>query len=149
MPQWAMPADGTIYLVEVKYGLYLNQLIFHYTSASNGEGAITLGGYDSGSSHAQFALAKGEQIRTLKGLYGSYIDSLQIVTSLHTYPASGSYGGPGGGTPYTFNVPLKGQLAGLFGRAGAWIDALGVVYLVPQLIPPPPVQVVSQGNIAH
>ena len=131
VPPWAMPTDGVITLVEVKYGDFLNQLIFHYTSATNGDGAITLGGFDPGSYHGQFTLAKGEVIRALQGRCGSYVDSLQIVTSMRTLPASGSFGGPGGATAYAFKVPALSRLVGLFGRAGGWMDALGVVYEVP------------------
>jgi len=58
VPPWAMPSDGVITLVEVKYGLLLNQFIFHYTSPTNGDGAITLGGFDPGSYHGQFTLAR-------------------------------------------------------------------------------------------
>jgi len=142
VPPWAMPVDGVITLVEVKYGLYLNQLVFHYTSSSNGDGAITLGGYDPGSNHVQFSLAKGEEVHSLQGRYGSYVDSIQVITSTRTYPPAGSYGGAGGAAPYVFNVPKNGRLAGLFGRAGAWMDALGVVYVVPIRRPqPPPIHV--------
>jgi hypothetical protein len=126
-----MPNDGVITLVEVKYGLFLNQLIFHYTSITNGDGAITLGGFDPGSSHDQFTLANGEEIRSLKGRYGSFVDSIQIITSLQTFPASGSFGGPGGASAYSFSVPKGERLVGLFGRAGGWMDALGVVYASP------------------
>jgi len=133
-----MPSDGVITLVEVKYGLFLNQLILHYTSGRNGDGAITLGGFDPGSYHAQFTLAKGEEIRALQGRCGSYVDSIQIVTSMQTFPASGSFGGPGGATAYAFKVPTGSRLVGLFGRAGGWIDALGVVCEAPLPVPQPP-----------
>ena len=138
VPPWAMPSDGVIILVEVKYGLFLNQLIFHYTSATNGDGAITLGGFDAGSYHGQFTLAKGEEIRALQGRCGSYVDSIQIVTSRQTFPASGSFGGPGGATAYALKVPLGARFVGLFGRAGGWVDALGMVCATSMTVPPAP-----------
>jgi len=140
-----MPNDGVITLVEVKYGLYLNQLILHYTSPTNGDGAITLGGFDAGSYHAQFTLANGEEIRALQGRYGAYVDSIQIVTSKQTFPASGSFGGPGGASAYSFSVPKGSRFVGLFGRAGGWMDALGVVYA--SLMIPPPVNSAPSGPI--
>jgi hypothetical protein len=140
-----MPNDGVITLVEVKYGLFLNQLILHYTSPTNGDGAITLGGFDPGSYHAQFTLANGEEIRALQGRYGAYVDSIQIVTSKHTFPASGSFGGSGGATAYAFKVPAGSRLVGLFGRAGAWMDALGVVFA--SLVNPVPVNSVPSAPI--
>lgn len=122
-----MPEDATIDRIEVKWGDYLNQLLFHYISKSYGRGVISLGGYTSGSAHADIALDSGEEIVAIGGHCGSYVDSIVIVTSLKRW---GPFGGAGGAPFAQFDVPHNARFAGLFGRAGMWTDALGVVYAV-------------------
>ena len=127
VPPWAMPEDATIGRIEVKWGDYLNQLLFHYVSPSSGQGVISLGGYTSGSARADIALESAEEIVAIGGKCGSYVDSIVIVTSLKQY---GPFGGPGGSSFAPFDVPRNARFAGLFGRAGMWTDSLGVVYAV-------------------
>ncbi|HET6274671.1 MAG TPA: jacalin-like lectin [Candidatus Cybelea sp.] len=135
VPPWTMPDDATIGRIEIKWGDFINQLLFHYTSPSYGQGVISLGGYDSGSAHIDIPLEAGEQITSLSGKCGSYVDSLTITTVKPSASGGdvkqyGPYGGPGGQTFKVFEVPANGRLAGLFGRAGMWTDALGVVWAV-------------------
>ncbi|MDE2589473.1 MAG: hypothetical protein KGL95_07385 [Patescibacteria group bacterium] len=125
VPSWSMPADAIIVSFEVKFGNYVNQLVLHYTSNSEGDGAITLGGTDPASNHVYFPLQHGEQIQSIKGKYGSYVDSITIVTNVKTY---GIFGGSGGSTSYQYDIPQTWRLIGLFGRVGKWIDAIGVIY---------------------
>ncbi|MGH8094172.1 MAG: jacalin-like lectin [Chthoniobacterales bacterium] len=138
---WAMPNDGTIVRIEVKWGAYINQLLFHYASPSSGQGVISLGGYTSGTNHVDIPLAQGEQIMSLGGKCGEYVDSITLVTSTPGTPNRfvkeyGSFGGPGGQPFAQFDVPQGARFAGLFGRAGAWTDALGVVYFLTPLTAP-------------
>lgn len=132
VPPWTMPDDATIGRIEIKWGDFINQLLFHYASPSYGQGVISLGGFDSGSAYIDILLEAGEQITAISGKCGSYVDSLSISTvksngEVHQY---GPYGGPGG-QPFTaFEVPRNARLAGLFGRAGMWTDAIGVVWAV-------------------
>lgn len=141
VPPWAMPSDGTIVRIEVKWGDYVNQLLFHYTSPSSGQGVISLGGYDSGSHRVDISLQEGQEIVALSGNCGDYLDSVTIAMRM---PASGvppiqeygPYGGPGGEAFAPLSVPDGGRFAGLFGRAGQWVDALGVVYaMLPSTAP--------------
>ena len=132
VPPWSMPLDGTIGRIEIKWGDYINQLLFHFASPTYGAGVISLGGYDSGSYYVDIPLEAGDMITALAGKCGSYIDSLTITTSkaaggTHQY---GPFGGSGGQRFKAFTVPTNGRFIGLFGRAGLWTDALGVVYSV-------------------
>lgn len=142
VPAWSMPEDATIGRIEIKWGDYINQLLFHYASPSYGQGVISLGGYDSGSAHIDILLEAGEEVTALSGKCGSYVDSIAIATVRHG-PAGnevrqyGPYGGTGGQAFPAFEVPSNGHLAGLFGRAGMWTDALGIVWAV--AIPAPPI----------
>jgi hypothetical protein len=134
VPAWAMPDDGTIVRIEVKWGDYVNQLLFHYSSPSSGRGVISLGGYSSGSEHVDIPLASGETIIAIGGMCGSYVDSVVLTTANRATPGivtkRGPFGGSGGQPFKQFDVPRGGWLAGLFGRSGMWTDALGVVYAV-------------------
>ena len=142
VPPWTMPDDATIGRIEIKWGDYINQLLFHYASPTFGQGVISLGGFDSGSAHIDIYLEAGERITAIGGKCGSYVDSLSISTlgpgaSGGAVKQYGPYGGPGGQPFPAFDVPRNGRLAGLFGRAGMWTDALGVVWAV--AIPAPPI----------
>ena len=95
-------------------GRLSNQLLFHYASPSYGRGVISLGGYTSGSAHADFALEPGEAIVGIGGKCGSYIDSIVIATSIKN---TGRVGGSGGGPFPQFEVPHIARFTGLFGRA--------------------------------
>ncbi|HEY3930131.1 MAG TPA: hypothetical protein VGL89_17295 [Candidatus Koribacter sp.] len=133
VPPWAMPDDGVIVRIEVKWGAYINQLLFHYASPTNGQGVISLGGYTSGSNHVDIPLAEGEQILSLGGKCGEYVDSITLATwtpgvANRFVKEYGPFGGSGGQPFVPFEVPEGARFVGLFGRAGAWTDALGVVY---------------------
>ena len=119
----------------MKWGDYINQVLFHFASPSYGQGVISLGGYDSGSAYAEIFLESGERIASLGGKCGSFVDSIVITTvrpgaSGDTVNHYGPFGGSGGQPFPQFDVPNNARFAGLFGRAGMWTDALGVVYAV-------------------
>lgn len=126
VPPWYMPQDGIITAFEVKWGDYVNQLLFHFTSPTYCEGVISLGGWKTPPERnwPKIKLADGEVITKISGTYGQYIHSVEITTSMSSY---GPYG-TSGPSSYQYNVPANGQLIGLVGRTGWWVDALGVMY---------------------
>ncbi|CAM0885504.1 unnamed protein product [Alopecurus aequalis] len=72
-----------------------------------------------------------EYVREIRGYTSTYSDapqeivrSLQIITSLRTYPANGVYG-TNSGTPFSIPV-VSGRIEGFFGCSGWYLDAIGV-----------------------
>lgn len=124
MPQWSMPPDGVITFFEVKWGDFLNQFLFHYISVSAGTGVISLGGWVTPREHDARQLRAGELIVGFTVWHGQYVDSIAVITSVKTY---GPYGGGKSPTVDSLLVPDGASFIGLHGRAGNWVDALGIV----------------------
>jgi hypothetical protein len=67
---------------------------------------------------------KATTLLASRGTSGQYIDSLTLtMASGNCY---GSFGG-GGGTNFSINVDPKRQVVGFVGRAGEYLDALGLL----------------------
>jgi hypothetical protein len=79
----------------------------------------------SGGGATAFRLDSDEYIVGISGRFGKYIDSLQIRTNKRT---SQVFGGRGGDRDFRVDVPAGTQAVGFLGRAGAYLDALGLVY---------------------
>ena len=77
-----------------------------------------------GGNAATFSLRDGEYINAISGSYGQYVDSIRFHTNLRVSP---TYGGNGGDADYYYAAPPGWQIVGLYGRSGAYIDAVGVV----------------------
>jgi hypothetical protein len=73
-----------------------------------------------------FRLDSDEYIIGISGRYGIYVDSLTIHTNKRTSPA---YGGGGGDRDYRIDVERGSQAIGFLGRAGDFIDAIGLTYI--------------------
>lgn len=66
----------------------------------------------------------GETFQALSGQWGNNtLCNLSIVTNLGTY---GPFGVTGT-ADFTYALPSGCKLAGLYGRTGSWIDAIGIV----------------------
>ncbi len=79
----------------------------------------------NGGAQSVFRLNNGEYITSMWGRYGSYVDSIQFGTS--TGRSSPKYGGNGGCGNFYYSAPAGYEIAGFYGRSGAYIDAIGVV----------------------
>jgi hypothetical protein len=79
----------------------------------------------SGGRPYVFRLETNEYITGISGRYGDNIDSLVIQTNRRT---SQSYGGRGGSRNYRISVPAGYQAVGFTGRAGQYLDAIGLTY---------------------
>lgn len=66
----------------------------------------------------------GEYITAIYGSSGAYLDSLTIETSLGR--RFGPFGGPGG-SAFEERAPAGYEIVGFLGRAGVYIDAIGIV----------------------
>ena len=69
------------------------------------------------------ALDSDERILAIRGRYGAYVESIQLITSKGT---SRVCGGPGGAAEYRIEVPPNHTVVGFAGRAGAYVDAIGL-----------------------
>jgi hypothetical protein len=105
------------------------------------DGRKTLGPRRGGSGGGEnvFRLDSDEYIVGLLVKYGEYIDSLQVKTNKRT---SSRYGGSGGGNVYRLDIPSANQAVGFTGRAGEYLDSIGLVYL------PTPLLISGQTDIA-
>jgi hypothetical protein len=69
------------------------------------------------------ALEPDERILAIRGRYGAYIESIQLITNKGT---SRICGGPGGVAEYRIDVPRNHTVIGFTGRAGTYLDAIGL-----------------------
>jgi hypothetical protein len=79
----------------------------------------------SGGNLSTFRLDPDEYITGLSGRYGKYVDSVRIHTNRRT---SDVFGGRGGSRDLRVDVPSGYQGIGFAGRAGLYLDAVGLVY---------------------
>jgi hypothetical protein len=73
-----------------------------------------------------FRLDTDEYITGLSGRCGKYIDSIRVHTNKRSSPA---FGGRGGDRDYRVEIPSGNQGAGFTGRAGDYLDAIGLTYI--------------------
>jgi len=73
-----------------------------------------------------FRVDSDEYIVGVSGRFGQYIDSLRIHTNKRTSPV---FGGRGGDQAYNIELPSGNYAVGFVGRAGGFLDAIGLAYL--------------------
>ena len=98
------------------------QMVYDLPDGSTVEGQ-RYGG--SGGRLRVFRLDSDEYITGISGRYGTYVESLRIQTNKKTSPL---YGGPGGARSFQTDVPSGSQAIGFIGRAGQYIDAIGLTH---------------------
>jgi len=74
---------------------------------------------------SSFRLDRDEYIIGIFGRCGDNIDSLAIQTNKRSSPI---FGGRGGNRDYRLTVPSGNQALGFAGRAGSYLDAIGLTY---------------------
>uniref|UniRef100_I1R0K4 Jacalin-type lectin domain-containing protein n=2 Tax=Oryza glaberrima TaxID=4538 RepID=I1R0K4_ORYGL len=91
------------------------------------------GGYDGNNVH-MIQLGPSEFLVEVSGTFGRYHHALNIITSLTFVTNAQSYGpyGQREGTPFHISVQSSGCIVGFFGRAGWYVDAIGI-YVKPKL----------------
>jgi hypothetical protein len=119
-----IPERARISEVRVRTGDLVDsiQLVYTLPDGRRVEGARHGG---RGGRTQVFRLQADEYITGLSGRYGDYIDSLRIHTNRRTSPL---FGGRGGNRNYRIDVPSGNQAVGLAGRAGSFLDAVGLTY---------------------
>jgi hypothetical protein len=119
-----IPQDARVSAVYVWSGKYVDRIQLVYTLR---DGSVLEGDPHGGSGGSRnvFNLEPGEYITGISGRYGDYIDGLTIRTNKRT---SQRFGGSGGGRDFNITVPSGYQAVGLVGRAGGYLDAIGLAY---------------------
>jgi hypothetical protein len=119
-----IPLDARIAEVRIHAGRYVDgiQAVYRLRDGSLLEAPFH-GGRGGGSN--VFTLEADEYIIALSGRHGTNIDSLQIHTNKRSSPL---YGGTGGKQQYRIDVASGYQGIAFAGRAGRYIDAIGLNY---------------------
>jgi hypothetical protein len=116
--------QGRIIEIRVRSGDRIDaiQAIYMGTDGRTYEGQWHGG---QGGRMESFRLEQGEYVTGLIGRCGDQIDSLQIQTNRRT---SQRFGGRGGNRDFSVQVPRGSQANGFKGRAGQYLDAIGLTY---------------------
>jgi hypothetical protein len=92
----------------------------------------------TGGSWNQFSLDPNEYIVAARGRYGTYLDSIEFITTSKTI----HIGGFGGQVDYTANLNPSGEVAnpnwelcGFYGRRMTYIDAIGFYFRDRTMLP--------------
>jgi hypothetical protein len=80
----------------------------------------------SGGNLNVFHLDADEYLVGISGRSGSYIASIQFQTNKRTSP---TFGGSGGDRDFGIQVPPNAQASGFTGRAGQYLDAIGLTFV--------------------
>lgn len=120
----SIPPNARISEVRVASGSFVDSVQLEYV-LSNGRTATTPLRGGTGGQVNHFRLDADEYVTGISGRYGRNIDSLRIHTNKRTSPV---YGGSGGSRDYRIDVPSGNQAVGFVGRAGNYLDAIGLVY---------------------
>jgi len=89
---------------------------------AEGEDTLMAGGTGGTTSRVVFTAA--ETLVRIRGRHGAHLDFLELTSS---HGQVWTFGGDGGQHEFAFEVPTGMTLVGLFGRAGRFIDALGIL----------------------
>jgi hypothetical protein len=124
-----IPMGAHVLEVHIYSGAYVDAVQMQYALS---DGRIVMGPRHGGPGGqlSIFRVDSDESILGVSGQYGNYIDSIQILTTKRSSPI---FGGSGGGKEYRINVPMENQAIGFAGRAGKYLDAVGLTY-IPQTI---------------
>jgi Jacalin-like lectin domain len=120
----AIPSDSKVIEVQVRAGRLIDAVQITHESAGGARHPFPRHGGGGGELYV-FTLDSNEYITGISGRYGSRVDSLRIHTNLQTSPL---YGGTGGFAEYHYEVPPGTEIVGFYGRSGAVMDAIGVLY---------------------
>ncbi|TVU22011.1 hypothetical protein EJB05_31687, partial [Eragrostis curvula] len=105
----------------------VNSLAFSYNDRNGKQQMLGPWGTPGGSSYT-IRLGAFEHLKGIIGTFGPFDAAGNIITSLTITTNLRRYGpfGRGGGTEFTVPVEVHGSVVGFFGRAGTYLDALGV-----------------------
>jgi hypothetical protein len=115
-------AGRKISKIVVRHGDYIDALQIHWA-----DGKVSKMNGGSGGEETTITLQEDEYLIGIQGRYGTVVHSIVFHT---TRRSVGPYGGDGGHATYSYNVGPQWpnlEIVAFFGRAGAYIDAIGCV----------------------
>jgi len=118
------PPGLTITRIYVSSGEFVDCLLVTYS-----DGHLQQHGGSGGTNQFNIVFDSDEFISRLEGTYGSYINTLKIITNKdRTYgPFGGAPPWPLGPNSFTLGtVPSKTFSQAFFGRSGIFLDAIGI-----------------------
>jgi hypothetical protein len=113
--------------VRVRSSDYIHAIQLVYEHGTGQMAGVYHGGKGGGSLDV-FRLEPGEEIISVSGKYGVFIESMAIETSKGRKK---SWGGKDGIASYAYQVPKGSSIQGFFGRSSETLDALGVILRTP------------------
>ncbi len=119
-----IPWGARLTEIRVHAGRYIDGIQAVYTLPDGGIFEAPFHG-GTGGTRTVFRLDANEYVIGISGRHGDYIDSLQIHTNTRTSP---QYGKSGGRSEFRIDIPSGNQAVGLIGRAGRYLDAIGLSY---------------------
>ena len=109
--------------VRIYSGVFIDSIQVVYTNQANDTLSGTKHG-GPGGGLGVLKLASDEYIKLVGGKYGSYVDSIYMVTNKEQVK---KWGGAGGNVDFSYEVPPGTHIHGFFGRAGKYLDSIGVL----------------------
>ena len=109
--------------VRVYSGEFVDSIQIIYTNQVN---QVIVGSKHGGpgGNLSVLKLSPNEYITTVGGKYGWYVDSLFMKTNKGQVK---KWGGAGGNVDFFYSVPPGTHIHGFFGRAGKYVDSIGVI----------------------
>ncbi len=120
------PNQMEIGKLNIRSGLYIDQLQVIYRNPTNGEIALGPVHGGNGGQLTVITLNAGEFITEINGRTGNFVDSLTLKTNQGRIFSN--LGGDGGLNPFRFHLDLGSgeEIFAFFGRSGQFLDAIGV-----------------------
>jgi hypothetical protein len=120
-----LPEEARILEVNVFSGDWVDAVQLTYILPDGRTLSSPRYGGPGGERHV-FRLDSDEYITRISGRYGRFIDSLSIQTNKRRSPV---FGGRGGDRDFSLELPSGNYAVGFIGRAGDYLDAIGLTYL--------------------
>ena len=111
--------NQTITGFQVISGDWINHLTVFYSDNSS----QSIGSNSGGTLQPKMTLQPGEKVIAIQGTYGSYVNSIQVVTNKDIH----DLGGTRGPAEFKYEVYNCGDLIGVYGRGSKYVDAFGIV----------------------
>lgn len=120
---YTIPNDARLTAVHIYTEWVIDALRVDFVRADGqADGRPPLGGL--GGAHQVFYLEEDEYLTGISGHCGWYVDAMRFHTNKRV---SDLYGGHGGEREYALHAPPGFEIAGFFGQADWYVDALGAI----------------------
>ena len=110
-------APAELVAIEIFSGASLDGLVLHYDNGS----VCRVG--PCGGSPFRMQVQKGDMIARLNVRAGAWIDAIEVVLS--SGKSSGMRGNVSGGSLRVLEPPEGGEIVGIYGTSGGWMDSIG------------------------